>query len=101
MPATPGALTFPINKRLLAGGLTVTDEMVLAAMRFAWRDLKLVVEPGGSAALAAALHERVDCTGKRVGVILSGGNVDPTLYQKIRRLIRISTIAVAPRRRLR
>jgi threonine dehydratase len=82
-PFQPGALTFPINQRLLAGGLTVTDDMVLAAMKFAWRDLKLVVEPGGSAGLAAALHDRVACAGKRVGVVLSGGNVDPALYKTI------------------
>jgi threonine dehydratase len=83
MPPSPGALTFPINRRLLAGGLTVTDEMVIVAMKFAWRDLKLVVEPGGSVALAAALQGRVDCAGKRVGVVLSGGNVDPTLYRQM------------------
>jgi threonine dehydratase len=42
-----------------------------------------VVEPGGSVGLAAALHDRVDCAGKRVGVVLSGGNVDPALYKTI------------------
>src|SRR5690606_26095039 len=45
MAPQPGALTFPINKRLVSGGLVVTDEMVFAAMRHAWRELKLVVEP--------------------------------------------------------
>ena len=52
---TPGELTFTINQRLLAGGLTVTDEMAFEAMRFAWRELKLVLEPSGALALAAVL----------------------------------------------
>jgi len=79
---TPGELTFPINKRLLRGGFAVTDEMVLAAMAWAWRELKLVVEPGGAVALAAVLHGLYDCNGKTVGVVLSGGNVDPDVYRK-------------------
>lgn len=82
MAPTPGDLTFPINRRLLAGGYAVTDEMVLAAMAFAWRELKLVVEPGGAVALAAVLHGLLDCRGKTVGVVLSGGNVDAAVYQQ-------------------
>lgn len=78
---TPGELTWPINRQRLAGGLSVTDEQVLDAMAFAWRELKLVVEPGGAVALAAILYGDFDCRGKTVGIVLSGGNVDPELYR--------------------
>lgn len=83
MSPMPGALTFPINRRLLTAGLTVTDEMVFRAMVFAWRELKLVVEPGGAVALAAVLHGLIDCRGKTIGVVLSGGNVDAKLYADV------------------
>jgi threonine dehydratase len=76
----PGDLTFPINRRLVRGVFTISDPMVLAAMAWAWRELKLVVEPGGAAALAAVLHGLHDCSGKTVGVVLSGGNVDASVY---------------------
>lgn len=76
----PGALTFPINQRLLAGALAVSDEAVRAAMRFAFHTLKTVVEPGGALALAAALTGAVATQGQTVGIVLSGGNVDPALY---------------------
>ena len=56
--------------------VTVTDDEILAAMRLVWTRLKLVVEPTGALGLAAALAGRVDVRGQRVGVILSGGNVD-------------------------
>ncbi len=75
----PGILTFPINHRLLSGGLTVSDEHALAAMAYAFTTLKLVVEPGGAVALAAALNRCFDCAGKTVAVVLSGGNVEPSL----------------------
>lgn len=76
----PGDITFPINQRLVRGMFAVTDPMVLAAMAWAWRELKLVVEPGGAAALAAVLHGLFDCSGKTVGIVLSGGNVDAGVY---------------------
>lgn len=72
----PGEITFAINRRLLAGGLAVSDEEVLAAMRVAFADYKLVVEPGGAAALAAALSGKLELKGKTVAVVASGGNVD-------------------------
>ncbi|MHA1565089.1 MAG: threonine ammonia-lyase [Alphaproteobacteria bacterium] len=75
----PGVLTFPILRRLLAGGLTVTDDQALAAMVYAFKTLKLVVEPGGAVALAAVLSGRLDCRGKTIAVVLSGGNVEPSL----------------------
>ena len=79
----PGTLTLPINSRLLAGGLVVTDGEVRAAMRYAFNVLKLVVEPGGAVALAAALEGRLDIRGRTVGVIISGGNVDPKLFADV------------------
>ena len=81
MSSMPGALTFPINRRLLTAGLVVSEEMVFHAMAFAWKELKLVVEPGGAVALAAVLGGLIDCGGKTVGVVLSGANVDPDTYR--------------------
>ncbi len=77
----PGDLTFAINRERLAGGVAVADDDVRAAMRFAFRHLKLVVEPGGAAALAAAVRGLPDeLRGGRVGVVVTGGNVDPGFY---------------------
>ncbi len=80
---TPGELTFSINKDLLAGGLVVSDEQAREAMRQAFTRLKLVVEPGGSVALAAALSGKLDCAGKTICLVCSGGNVDNELYSEI------------------
>jgi threonine dehydratase len=80
---TPGDVTFPINRELLAGGLVVTDDEVRAAVRFAFETLKLVVEPGGAVALAAVLAGRIPTTGRVTAVVLSGGNVDPALFAEI------------------
>jgi threonine dehydratase len=77
---TPGELTFAINRELLAGGLTVSDDEVLSAIAFAFRHLKLVLEPGGAAALAAVLSRKVALEGRTVAIVLSGGNVDPALF---------------------
>jgi threonine dehydratase len=77
---TPGALTFAINRRLLAGGLAVDDREVAAAMSFAFRVLKLVVEPGGAVALAALLAAKIDARGKTVALTLTGANVDPATF---------------------
>jgi threonine dehydratase len=76
----PGALTFAINRGLLAGILTVSDAEVEAAMARAFRDLKLVVEPGGAVALAAALAGKLPVAGRTTAIILSGGNVDPATF---------------------
>ena len=76
----PGAITFEVNRRLLAGGLVVDDTAVLDAMRAAFLELKIVVEPGGAIALAAALSGALDCRGRTVLVVLSGGNVDPARF---------------------
>jgi len=85
----PGELTFAINRRLLAGGLAVTDAEVRAAIAYAARTLKLVVEPGGAVALAAVLAGKLDARGRTVAVVLSGGNIDDGLLAEI-----LSTSAV-------
>ena len=82
---TPGEMTFEINRGLLGHGLTVSDDEVREAMRFAFRHLKLVVEPGGAVALAAVLAGRIDTSEKTTVVVLSGGNVDADLFAKIQR----------------
>ncbi len=83
LASTPGELTFEINRRLLAGGFAVTDAEVRAAVAYAATDLKLVVEPGGAVALASILHGHFDPRGRKVAVILSGGNIDATLLSSI------------------
>ena len=80
MVPEPGALTFPINARLLTDVATVTDDEVCDAMAAAFEHLKVVAEPGGAAALAAVLANKWDLAGKTVVVIASGGNVDPALF---------------------
>ena len=77
---SPGELTFPIVLRLCAGFFTVSDDEIRDAMRFAFERLKLVVEPSGASALAALLSGKGEFAGLRVGVILSGGNVDAGRY---------------------
>jgi threo-3-hydroxy-L-aspartate ammonia-lyase len=76
----PGALTWPIVRALAAGVVTVTDDEIRAAMRLAYERLKLVIEPSGATALAALLFEKVDARGARVGIVISGGNVDPAIF---------------------
>lgn len=82
---TPGKMTFEICRRLLGDGLTVSDDEVREAMRFAFRNLKLVVEPGGAVALAAVLSGKIDTRGKTTAIVLSGGNVDNDLFADIQR----------------
>ncbi len=81
--ATPGQLTFSINRRLLKGGIAVSDDLVRSAMVFAFRHLKLVAEPGGAIALAAVLSGAIDCANKTTVVMMSGGNVDPAMFSGI------------------
>ena len=81
---SPGLLTWELGRDLLSGGCAVEDERIEEAMRLAFRHLKLVVEPGGAAALACALYDLpAEARGKRVGVVISGGNVDPDQYARI------------------
>ena len=76
----PGLLTFAINRTHLAGGLVVDDDEVARAMRLAFVHLKLVLEPAGAAALAAITAGKLDCRGKTVAVVASGGNVDAETF---------------------
>jgi threonine dehydratase len=82
---TPGELTFPVNRKLLRGGVAATDDEVREAMCTAFRDLKLVVEPGGAVALAAVFAGRIEVRGRTVAVVLSGGNVDTEHFADILR----------------
>jgi threonine dehydratase len=76
MAPRPGEITFAINGTRLAAGLAVTDAEALAAMRFAFHEFKLVLEPGGAVALAAVLAGRVPGSPETIAVVASGGNVD-------------------------
>jgi threonine dehydratase len=77
---TPGEITFAIISREASGIVTVTDEQLVEAMRFAFERMKLVIEPSGAAALAAVMYGEIPVRGKRVGVIISGGNVDRSRF---------------------
>ncbi|MGI9414299.1 MAG: threonine ammonia-lyase [Hyphomicrobiales bacterium] len=79
----PGEITFEINRRCLKGGFVVSDDEVRAAVAYAFRELKLVVEPGGAVGLAAVLSGKVDAAGRTIGIVLSGGNVDAGQYSTI------------------
>lgn len=78
----PGALTFPVNLANGVSGLAVSDDDVLAAVAFAFKELKLVVEPGGAVCLAALLAGKIDVKNKIVLAVLSGGNADPSMIAR-------------------
>ena len=78
----PGNITFPILKRLAGPGLVVTDDEALRAVAQAFNRLKLVAEPGGAVALAAALFRKDEIQGDDVIVTISGGNVDPDIFAR-------------------
>ncbi len=79
---SPGEIGFSILRQFAGEGFTVTDEQVLDAVAFAFSELKLVVEPGGAAALAALLSGKLDLRERTVGVVLTGGNIDPKMLFK-------------------
>ena len=79
----PGALTFPIVQKLAHQVTTVTDDEVKEAMRFLLLRMKLLVEPTGAVPFALLLSGRLDVRGRRVGIILSGGNADPALVAEV------------------
>jgi len=83
MALIPGEITFTINGKLLSRGVTASDAEVGAAVAFAYRELKLVVEPGGAVGLAALLAGRLDVAGKTIVIVLSGGNVDADLFAEL------------------
>ena len=79
---SPGAITFEINKRLVKSGLAVSDSEVLDAMAVAFAEFKLVLEPGGAVALAAVLAGKLDCRGRTIAAVGSGGNVDGAVFTR-------------------
>jgi threonine dehydratase len=82
MAPAPGEMTFALNRTQLSGALAVSDDEALAAMAFAFRHLKVVLEPGGAAALAALLSGKTEARGQTVLVVASGGNVDPAVFAR-------------------
>ena len=79
---TPGELTYAINQPRLAGVGVVSDLEALQAVRYGFETLKLVLEPGGAAALAAILSGKIDAKDKTTVVVLTGGNVDSAVFQQ-------------------
>ena len=80
MTPRPGEITFPILKRLCGPGIVVAEDDILRAMSLAFRNLKIVVEPGGAVGLAAALFCGNQIKGDAVIVVVTGGNVDPDIF---------------------
>lgn len=79
----PGKLTFPIIQRLADDVLTVTDEEIIATVKFILFRMKMLVETSGAAAAAAVMFNKLPADAKRVAVVLSGGNIDPDLLAKL------------------
>jgi threonine dehydratase len=82
MAQSPGKLTLATLRENAVKGLSATDDEALAAMAAAFRTLKIVVEPGGAAALGALLARKADLSGRTVVVVCSGGNVDPAMFTR-------------------
>jgi threonine dehydratase len=79
----PGEITFRINRALLAGGVTASDDEVRRAIAYAARTLKLVVEPGGAVALASVMAGQLESRDRTIAVVLSGGNIDDELLREV------------------
>jgi len=80
---TPGALTFPITQKNADAILTVSDDEIISAIRFMLFRMKILVEPSGAAAAAVALAKKIPGSLKRVGIVLSGGNIDPEMLVRV------------------
>ncbi len=78
-----GALTFPIIRERVTDIVTVSDAELVETMRFFAARMKLVAEPTGCLAAAAVLHGKLDVAGKRVGIVISGGNVDIASFARL------------------
>ena len=78
----PGNITFEINRKNLSGGISVSDTESLIAMKIAYKYFKIVLEPGGAVALAAAISKKINIKNKNILVIASGGNVDSDIFEK-------------------
>lgn len=83
MAPQPGEMSFAINQTHIAECLTVTDSEAMQAIRFAYEELKLVLEPSGAVSLAALLANKSAWQGETVACVLSGGNVDLGLYSRV------------------
>jgi len=79
-----GKITFALIRKHVDDMLTVTDAELLKSMFFLWERMKIVVEPTGALAAAALLEKKIDAKGKRIGVVLSGGNVDVKAISALR-----------------
>jgi threonine dehydratase len=82
MSPSPGKLTLPILQRIGARGVAVSDEEAQFAMKFAFSHLRIVLEPGGAAALGAVLAGKLDVRDQTIGVVASGGNVDASTFAR-------------------
>jgi len=71
-----GEKTFPIIQRYVDDVVTVSEEAIISAMRMIWETMKIVIEPSAAVPYAAIAEGKIDIAGKRVGIILTGGNVD-------------------------
>lgn len=80
---SPGKLTFAINREHGVSALLVSDAEVRAAMRYAFDEFSIVLEPGGAVALAAILAGKLETRNRTTAAVLSGGNVDPSLFDEI------------------
>ena len=78
----PGKLTFSINKNLLLKGVTVTDKQVLKAIKYAYNNLGMVVEPGGAVALAAIMNKKINIENSTTVAVLSGSNLDTKILMR-------------------
>lgn len=82
MSSPCGAIPFVLMRQYVAGGLAVSDDEVLAAMAYAFRVLKLVIEPGGAVALAAILAGKLPLAGRTTAILVTGGNVDRETFDR-------------------
>lgn len=80
MTPVPNDVTFPVNLDLLAGGLVARDAEVREAMRFAYENYRIVVEPGAAVGIAAVLNGQIDIAGRTVVTVVTGGNIDRTRF---------------------
>ncbi len=80
MSPSPGVLNFALMRRMLAGGVVVSDREVEQAMAWGFRHLRLVIEPGGAVALAAVLAGKLPLRGRTAAIVVTGGNVDPAQF---------------------
>lgn len=80
---SPGVLTFPVLQKNATDVLTISDEEIIAALRFLLFRMKILVEPTGAAGAAAVLMAKLPSDVKRIGVILSGGNIDPETLARL------------------